>query len=382
MRHRAIVLFVVGTALIAIGALLPPTTHATPARQDDMLARGQYIATVASCGGCHTPYAAEYYPPDTLEKMQKISFEAESALDESMWLAGGRPFNLGPAGTIFSSNLTSDAETGLGAWTDEEIKTAITKGIRRDGSSMYPLMPYPRYAGMAESDLDALVAYLRSIEPISNLVEPPANTPPPIPTSDERPATPPDGSDPHVLGEYLTRAILNCEVCHTQVDEATGISVEGLYLAGGQPYEGPWGIVYSANITPHASGIGNWSREEITRALIAGVDNTGRHLVLMPWELYRELTPNDREAVVTYITEDVEPIDNTVPTNVLQEGFERYVGGSPAPATEEADDDEGLNLLVVIGLIVAAGLGVGGGLLAYQRRNKAKSATPNTPPQA
>lgn len=377
MTHRVITSLALGGLLALIGLVAtPPAADAIPPRQDDILARGQYLATVASCGGCHTPYSSEFYPPDTLEKMQKISFEAESALDESMWLAGGRPFVLGPAGTIYSSNLTSDMETGLGAWTDAEIKTAITKGIRRDGSSMYPLMPYPRYAEMAESDLDALVAYLRSIAPISNLVEPPANTPPPIPTTDERPATPPDGSDVHELGEYMTRAVLNCEVCHTQVDEATGMSVEGLYLAGGQPYEGPWGIVYSANITPHDSGLGQWSREEVTRALIAGVDNTGRRLVLMPWELYQELTPTDREAVVTYLMEDVDPIDNVVPANVLSEGFERYVAGAPANLGEdnlEAEDD-GLDSLVLIGLGLAVVVGLGGGWVAFNRRSKGKTA--------
>lgn len=371
MRRRTIfLLFVLGCALALVGLLTPRQADATPTRQtDDQLARGRYLATVASCGGCHTPYADEFYPPDTPEKSQKLAFEAETALNLDLWLAGGRPFNLGPAGIIYSSNLTSDEETGLGAWTDEEIKTAITKGLTRDGRALHPMMPYTRYAEMAESDLEALIAYLRSIPPIHNEVEPPANTPPAAPTSDERPATPPDGSDVIELGEYLTRAVLSCEHCHTQIDPITGAPLLELHLAGGQPYEGPWGIVYSANLTPHpTAGLGKWSREEITRALIGGVDPTGRRLVLMPWEVYRELTVTDREAVVSYLMQAVPPVDNPVPENSFAEGYERYVGGGPVTASDADDEEEnGLSMPLMAAIVVFILAAVGGALIVVKR---------------
>jgi hypothetical protein len=79
-----------------------------------------------------------------------------------------------PFGTFVSYNLTSDKETGLGNWTDDQIKTFVTKGVRRDGSRMIPFpMPWPNFANMKPDDLTALVAYLRSLPPVSNRIPTP-----------------------------------------------------------------------------------------------------------------------------------------------------------------------------------------------------------------
>src|SRR5262245_4198177 len=78
---------------------------------------------------------------------------------------GGRAFPI-PFGTVYSTNLTADKETGLGAWTDQQIADAITKGTTHDGGRTLPLMPYGPYSGMAQDDLKALVAFLRTLKPV------------------------------------------------------------------------------------------------------------------------------------------------------------------------------------------------------------------------
>jgi hypothetical protein len=93
---------------------------------------------------------------------------------EGMELAGGLKWTLGPYGNATTMNLTSDKETGIGGRTDEELKRAITKGIRKDGSRMIPFpMPWTAYANLTESDLDAIIAYLRSVPPVYNKIPPP-----------------------------------------------------------------------------------------------------------------------------------------------------------------------------------------------------------------
>jgi hypothetical protein len=98
-------------------------------------------------------------------------------LDDSMLLAGGLRVSAGPYGDFYSANLTSDRETGLGGWTDDEIKRGITTGTTRDGRRSLPfVMPYTARANMSPEDLDALVAYLRSLPPVYNKI--PEHEPP------------------------------------------------------------------------------------------------------------------------------------------------------------------------------------------------------------
>jgi mono/diheme cytochrome c family protein len=123
----------------------------------DVVAHGEYIARVAGCAVCHSP------------------FRADHTIIEELSLAGGQLFRVNPFGDFVSYNLTSDKETGLGNWTDEQIKTFVTTGIRRDGTRMMPYpMPWPNYAHMKPADLNALIAFLRSLPPVSNRIPPPA----------------------------------------------------------------------------------------------------------------------------------------------------------------------------------------------------------------
>src|SRR5262245_18773254 len=128
--------------LLTCVAINAHSTRAFGAQPEDktLVARGQYIFAVAGGCACHT------VPKGTPH-------------------AGARAFPI-PFGTVYSTNITQDKETGLGAWTDQQIQDAMVKGIRRDGSRILPVMPYEKYSGMAREDLKALIAYLRTLKPV------------------------------------------------------------------------------------------------------------------------------------------------------------------------------------------------------------------------
>src|SRR6266540_7371127 len=115
----------------------------SPEHGSDLVKKGQYIFSLAGGCACHT-------------------------LASGIENAGSRAFPI-PFGTVYSTNVTQDKETGLGNWTDQQIHDAVVKGIRSDGSRILPVMPYEAYSGMAQEDLTALIAYLRTLKPIKKV---------------------------------------------------------------------------------------------------------------------------------------------------------------------------------------------------------------------
>lgn len=316
--------------LAFIFAFIGLTSLAQPANagnhpQDENNEQGRYIATIAGCTSCHTPDKAEYQNPQslTIEQIQTLAFDGNDALDIDKFLAGGRAFDLGPAGIVYTRNLTSDDSTGLGAWTDEQIKVATKTGLDINGKTLFPVMPYHVYNGMSDSDLNAVVAFIRSVNLVSNKVpEKTVNTEgmPTLPYTNGIIA--PDGTDKAARGGYLVNSVMGCADCHTPVDPATGAPVLDKYLGGRQPYEGPWGIVYGGNITPDIeTGIGDWTEEEIKRALVAGIGKDGRRLILMPWYAYSSLTQEDADAVAFYLKNVLPAVNNEVPAASLNPEF-------------------------------------------------------------
>jgi mono/diheme cytochrome c family protein len=123
---------------------------------------GEYLANTLGCPLCHSP------------------LDGDGRILPGLKMAGGQLIRVGPFGDFPTANLTSDRDTGLGAWTDDQIKAVVTRGLRRDGSRMLPFpMDWPSYSALTPDDLDALVAYLRSIPPVVNRV--PAPTRPLLP---------------------------------------------------------------------------------------------------------------------------------------------------------------------------------------------------------
>ena len=124
------------------------------AKMSDPVYRGRYLATIAHCMECHSPWD-------------------KGVFDYNRSGAGGRVFNSGlvqgfPAAWSGSraANITSHPTAGLGGWTDDQIKRAIAQGISRDGRKLQPPMPFAYYAKLGPSDLDAIVAYLRTLPPL------------------------------------------------------------------------------------------------------------------------------------------------------------------------------------------------------------------------
>jgi mono/diheme cytochrome c family protein len=120
---------------------------------DPEVERGKYLVTIASCNDCHTPGYFLGKP------------------DLSRRLAGSDVgFTIPGAGAFVGRNLTPDKETGLGNWTDDQIVSAITAGVRPDGRRLAPIMPWRGLSHLSSDDAHAIVAYLRSLPPIRNAV--------------------------------------------------------------------------------------------------------------------------------------------------------------------------------------------------------------------
>jgi mono/diheme cytochrome c family protein len=119
------------------------TVQATKAQPTGsaLVAKGEYLTKAADCAACHTAPGGEPF-------------------------AGGRAFKL-PFGTIYSSNITPDRETGIGRWSDAEFVRAVHRGIGRNGEDLYPAFPYTAYALLSTDDVLAIRAYLSTVRPVS-----------------------------------------------------------------------------------------------------------------------------------------------------------------------------------------------------------------------
>lgn len=261
-------------------------TLAVSARAETPVERGRYLVeTIAGCGNCHTPRGPG------------------GVFDASKDLAGGFVIDEKPFRAV-TSNITQDKETGIGAWTDAQIARAIREGIRPDGSLIGPPMPFGLYRGISDSDLAAMVAYLRTVKPVSNKVEksvyriplPPAYGPPVASVPDVPRA------DKVKYGEYLAGPIGHCVECHTPMGK-DGRHDWSRIGQGGMEFNGPWGVSVARNITPHPDdGLGKWSNAEIKRAITQGISKNGAKLYPpMAFSLYAKVKDADLDAIVAYL---------------------------------------------------------------------------------
>jgi mono/diheme cytochrome c family protein len=291
MQRKKIVL-----AQIAIAALGIVTAGEAFA-DDAVLERGRYLAnSIVACGNCHTPQGPEGPLP-------------------GMEFAGGMVIDMAGMFTANVPNITPDAETGIGSWTDEQIAKAIREGLRPDGSLIGPPMPFGMYRDISDSDVMALVAYLRSVAPVKNKVAkssyqiplPPAYGPPVTSVPDVPRA------DKVAYGAYLAGPLGHCVECHTPMGAGDMPDFANKFAAGGMEIPGPWGISITANITPDPkTGIGGWSDADIKKAITAGVRPDGAPLAPpMPFGFYHNMTEEDLDAIVAYLR-SLKPIENAV----------------------------------------------------------------------
>jgi mono/diheme cytochrome c family protein len=251
------------------------------------LERGSYLVNgVLTCGNCHTPRG-----PGGVFAMDKQ-------------LSGGPQEWDTPAFKVKGANITPDRETGIGSWTDAEIKRAMVEGVRPNGTQIAPIMPYGFYKVFSTADLDAVVAYLRSVPAVSNKVQASVYKAPlhaETPVGADKPLAPADLSDPVKRGFYLV-TIGHCMECHTprvngQMDFAKDLG------KGGEEFMGPWGVSVARNITSHRDkGIGAWTDAEIKRAITQGVRKDGTPLKPpMGYPLYAHMSEADLSDVVAYL---------------------------------------------------------------------------------
>jgi mono/diheme cytochrome c family protein len=256
------------------------------ARADtDLVKRGSYLVNgILTCGNCHSPKGPA---GDIAEK----AFSGGLSWDEA-------PFK------VTAPNITPDKETGIGNYTDAELKEVLRKGIKRNGVPVAMVMPSGFYEIMTDGDLDAVIAYLHTIKPIANTVPDPVYKMPqghPVPPGSDTKFTEAALSDKLKKGFYLV-TIAHCMECHTPMGPR-GREFATRLGAGGFEFPGPWGVSVSRNITSSKDkSIGGWTDAEIKRALTQGVSRDGNNpKPPMGYHYYATLAADDLDAIVTYL---------------------------------------------------------------------------------
>ncbi len=272
-----------GFMALAIGVALIGGAHAQS--KAELIKRGDYLVNgLLTCGNCHTPKGPT---GDIKEK----AFSGGLSWDEP-------PFK------VTAPNITQDKETGIGNYSDAELKTLLRKGIKRNGVPVAMIMPSGFYEIMTERDLNAVVAYLRTLKPTKNKVPDPIYKMAqghPIPPGGEKPYTEAMMSDKLKKGFYLA-TIAHCMECHTPMGPR-GREFATKLGAGGFEFPGPWGVSVSRNITSSKTkGVGGWTDDQIKRAITQGIDKDGNKLKPpMGFHYYATMTASDLDAIVTYL---------------------------------------------------------------------------------
>ena len=250
--------------------------------------RGEYVLAMGGCVACHTD-----------EK------------NGGGFLAGGRALKT-PFGTFHSPNITPDPENGIGGWTTGEFVRAMREGLSPAGQHYYPSFPYPSYALMTEQDVVDLKAYLDTVEPVNapfrghdlgfpfNIRQTLAGWK--LLFLDDAPFEPdPAQSESWNRGAYLVRGPGHCGECHSPRNPLGGAD-DSRYLAGNPV--GAEGKT-TPNITPHDTGIGDWSAVDIAFALESGLtpdyDSFGGGMGEVVEDATSKLTKEDREAIAEYL---------------------------------------------------------------------------------
>ncbi|WP_234455149.1 cytochrome c family protein [Thermohalobaculum xanthum] len=255
----------------------------TDADAETPLERGAYlVGAVAACGNCHSPLGPDGVPVPDQE------------------LAGRFVIKL-PEFDAWAPNITPASR--VASWSDAELARAIREGIRPDGSVIGPPMPIELYRGIADEDLMAIVAYLRTLPPVENEVPrstyniplPPSYGPPVVHI--ERPSE----DDPVAYGAYLAGPVAHCTECHTPMIGGH-FDFENSMGAGGREFPGPWGVSVSANLTPAEHALARLSDAEVVDIIRTGQRPDGTRLLPpMGVAFYSEMTERDAQAIVAWL---------------------------------------------------------------------------------
>jgi len=264
----------------------------------ERIERGKYIFYhAAACVDCHSE-----------RDFTKLSGPVKPGTEGK----GGEKFDeeFGLPGTFYARNITP---YGLGTWSDGEILRAITEGISKDGTALFPIMPYLIYGKMDREDIYSVIAFIRTLPSIKNDVP---RSKPNFPISMIMKTIPteshftkkPDSSNTVEYGKYLVE-LASCTDCHTPSKE--GNPLDGKYLSGGIEVKLPGNtVVRTGNLTPdNETGLGQWTKEQFIKrfkeSLSESFRNTqykpGDFQTIMPWTVYGGLSEQDLGAIYDYL---------------------------------------------------------------------------------
>ncbi|MBE0645441.1 MAG: c-type cytochrome [Bacteroidetes bacterium] len=301
---------IVGGGYVWLNAAYPKVSEAPDIsieRTPERIERGEYLAWhVAGCVDCHS----------TRDFTRFAGPVVAGTIGN-----GGEKFgeDMGLPGDFYAPNITP---THLKDWTDGEIYRAIVSGVSKDGHPLFPIMPYPNFGRMDKEDIYAIIAYIRTLDPVENTVQKsdvkfPMNlimrTIPSDPTHESRPSP----SNKVAYGKYMI-TMAGCADCHTQM--VKGEPVPGMDYAGGYELPLPGGTLRSANITPDTeTGIGGWTEDMFVQRFRAYTDSLyvepelgpTDFNTIMPWFLYSRMKDEDLRAIYAYLR-TVKPVKNAV----------------------------------------------------------------------
>ena len=309
-------------------ALWPTSTPKLEAKLEDlktpeMIKKGEYLATLGDCAACHS-------------KPQNASF------------AGGEAI-ISPIGAMYPPNITPDKQYGIGNYTLDDFGRAVRNGIKKDGSTLYPSMPYPSFARLSDDDIKALYAYFQYGVKAADTPNAHNTIPWPLsirwPVAIWRKSFAPDaiafdptpyGNETVARGAYIVQGLGHCGTCHTP----RGIAMQEIglterdkgYLAGNSLIDG-W---VTTNLNNDDDGLKNWSEADIIATLHSGRNAKGvvigTPMNAMVDESSSQWTKEDLKAVAAYL--------KTLPTtNASKSSFSPSTQNQALNTTQKTDID-------------------------------------------
>ena len=281
-------------ALLAAGVLWLLRPGALPKRPDaphrnattEAITRGEYLARAGDCVACHSEPNGPAF-------------------------AGGRAMPT-PFGNLYVPNITPDDETGIGKWTADDFWRMLHTGVSKDGTLLYPAMPFASYTKVTRADADAMFAYLQSVTPVQRRNRPHELK---FPFNDRdlligwrtlyfregEFQADPDQSAQWNRGAYLVQGLGHCAMCHTAIN-ALGGSSESQAFEGGMIPNQNW---YAPSLTSNReAGLGEWDLQDIADLLQVGVSHRGTTYGPMAEVVYNSLqyvTDADAKAMAVYL---------------------------------------------------------------------------------
>ncbi len=294
----------------------PNETESKPTAEKDntdslklRIERGKYLAhTVSSCLDCHS---------------QRDFTQFSGPIKEGTEGMGGFAFDgkFGIPGVVYARNITPDTANGIGKWSDDEIARAFTRGISRNGDTLFPIMPYVHYNQLSKDDVYSIIAFLRTLPassnkvPARNLFIPLSAAYPPLQSASLDNNKKPDIADIVQYGGYVVNSAA-CMDCHTPMDK--GQFVMAKLFAGGFLFDLGSFKVTSANITPDSlTGIGKWTEAMFLEKFKNYRDpstykaNPGKNNSMMPWAVYAHMDDFDLKAIYRYLR-TIPPVNNVI----------------------------------------------------------------------